>query len=156
VLASEESSVRFYLQRVRGVLPDGAHDIVRESLLAVCESHAAKPYARLGPVLQVAAERKALDRRRRSRFQCPLLDDSPDCSPLPDANARFAQEERVVDTALCAEPSREREVIHRRLVEEEDFATIGADFELSADEARTVFHNALRRIQRRVREACDS
>ena len=155
-LANHEPSVRSYLQRVKGVGPDDAHDIVRESLLAVCERHGALPYASLGSVLQRAAERRAISRWRHSRLECFLSEDVPSCSASPDESARFAQEVRAVDAALCQETSDAREIVRRRVVEEEDFDAIGKDFGLSADGARTVFHNALRRVQKRVREACGS
>jgi hypothetical protein len=44
--------------------------------------------------------------------------------------------------------------LYSRIVDEEDFTAIGARFQLSADQARAIFHNALRRMRKAYADTC--
>jgi DNA-directed RNA polymerase specialized sigma24 family protein len=125
-------------------------------MLTVCVRHAQKPYDNLGAALQTAAFNRGLDdwRRNRRYKQCPLDESIPACSPLADASLHFRQEEQAVEAALCRETPNANRIIRQRVVEGLDFATIGRELGMSADDARTTFHNALRRAKARVASAC--
>lgn len=156
LVPAEEDTVRRQLTNKYRLSPDDAHDLVRDALVSVCARHAVRPYERLAAALQTAAENRARDGWRHSRryLACPLDDQMPTCAPSPDETTRLRDEDRVVAAALCKEDRVSERIIRQRIVEEMDFASIGNELGLTADQTRTMFHNALRRVQRRVAEAC--
>lgn len=132
-----------------------AHDIVRDALLNVCSAHARKGYTRLGAVLQIAAERRALTWARRRARRCEIDVEWPSCSPTIDELVRFQQEDAILDRAFCQEEQGTQQIIRLRIEEELGFAEIDKRLGLRADEARYRFNNALRRMRKRLAERCD-
>lgn len=158
LLVRDEPMVRRSIQRRYRLSEDDAHDLVRDALISVCSRHAAEAYtgSGVGAALTIAAENRARDdwRRRRRYGRCPLDEQIPSCLVSGDNLARFNQEQLVAEAALCKEDSASQRIIRERVIEGTDFRTIGAALGLTEAEARTRFHNALRRVQKRVRDAC--
>ena len=65
---------------------------------------------------------------------------------------------RIEDEALFCALSAERDVvqsiIRARVFDGEDFASIGARYGLTADQARTEFNNAMRRMRKKLDDGC--
>lgn len=131
-----------------------AHDIVQDALLNVCTAHARKRYTRLGAVLQIAAERRALSWARRRTRWCEIDERWPSCFPAPDELTRFQQEDDVLDAALCKEDPATKQIIWLHVVHELNFSEVGAQLGFTGDEARYKYNNARRRIQKRVDDTC--
>lgn len=154
--SGEEPAVRVQVQRAYRLSEDDAHDLVRDALITICVRHATSPYQNLGAALQKAATNRARDgwRHRRRYPACPIDGQVPACDPWLDENARFDQEQRAIEAAFCAEDRISERIIRVRVMEEQDFATIGREHGLSADQARAMFHNALKRVKKRAADAC--
>lgn len=158
LMTGDEQAVRERLVRNYRLSTDDAHDLVRDALMRVCIRHAERPYASLAAALETAASNRAKDgwRHRRRYLKCPFDDRLPSCTPSVDDSVRFAQEERALEAALCQEDRVSERVVRLRIVEGMDFAAIGREHEMTADQARAYFHNAMRRIRRRFAAACPS
>ncbi len=157
LMGREEQAVKQRIERLYRLSPDDAHDVVRDALINVCVRHATRRYERLGASLQTAAENRARDgwRQRRRYPNCPLDDQMPSCSTA-DENVRLKSEDRAVEVALCKEDRFSERIIRQHLVEGMDYAEIGREHGLTADQVRGMYHNALRRVQKRVSTACDA
>ena len=156
LMTGEERSVRTYIERTFRTSPDDALDLVRDALISVCVRHAQHRYERLGAALRTASVNRATDgwRQRRRYPRCPLDNNVPSCSPAADEGVRFKQEERAVLAALCKEDRVSEQIIRQRVMEDLSFEAIGRELGLTADQTRTMFHNALRRVRQRLSEAC--
>ena len=158
LLAADEPAERRRVQHRYKVSADDAHDLVRDALLNVCVSHSRRPYERLAAALHRAVDNRARDdwRRRRRYLSCPVDDNMPTCQRTADETVRFAQEDRVIAAAVCRVDRVSERIIRLRVIEEMAFEEIGAGFEprLTADQARTMFHNAIRRIREQVAATC--
>ncbi len=133
-----------------------AQDIARDAMLRVCVAHAERSYQNLGAVYLTAARREAMrGAMRRRRFPvCPVDEQLPACSRSPDDLVRAEQEARLVEAALCKEDLVTQRIVRLRATDGASFEDLGRDHGLGADQARTRYHNGLRRVQRRVAEAC--
>ena len=152
----EVPQVQRTLQRRYGLSDDDAHDIVYDAMMNVCESHVRKAYSKLGAVLQTAAGRRASRWISGRRRECPVDPETPSCMPSADESVRFAQEDSVLDDALCREDGVTQQIVRMRGAEDKDFATIGRAVGMTADEARTKWNNARRRMRKRLTDRCGS
>ena len=119
----------------------------------MCIGHAEHGYDNLGAVLQVAATNRAKDGWRKRQFErCAVDEELPAPGPLPDANARFRREDTLVAAAICKEDKRTREILFRKLIEGEEFATIGRALRMTEEAARWTYNNALKRIRKCVHD----
>lgn len=153
--AADEQKVRVLLMKSYRLSEDDAFDIARDALIDVCVAHARRPYQAPGAVLVVAAANNAKDDwKRRKRFRCGITEEPPSCGPAPDDFTRFGGELKIAERALCGEDEQHRAVFLLRLHYGLEFAAIGGTLRISEDDARSKFNNALRRVQKRVRDAC--
>ncbi len=154
-LAAERSQVEGMLRSKHKLSEDDAKDAVGDAILKVCVAHSKRAYPNLGGALTTAAKYRAIDWKRRSRTVCGVDSVVPVCErAAPDEVAAVHQALKILDAAYCLEREPERDIIYRRAFEEQDFATIGAAYGISADEARTIFHNAARRMAAKYAKAC--
>jgi DNA-directed RNA polymerase specialized sigma24 family protein len=154
-LMAESAQVQRSVGAKYRLTEDDAHDIVRDALVRVCVGHSGKRYTRLGAVLQIAAERRAITWAWRRRRQCELDVSLPACSPGADELVRFPQEDALLDSALCEEDQATQTIIWLRVQEGLTFADVGARLGIPEDAARYKFNNALRRMRKRLADACD-
>ncbi len=128
---------------------EDATDVARDAMLKVCVRHAVQPYDRLAAALQMAAANKAKRswRRQKRLAECPLEDLIPVCDTRQPAEVRFESELRAATAALCQESALDDNIIQERVIDEDDFATIGARHGITADQARTRYHNAMNRVK---------
>jgi DNA-directed RNA polymerase specialized sigma24 family protein len=153
--ANEEPIARAMLEHRYRLSPDDAFDLVRDTVIDVCLAHARAPLASPGAVLHRSVRNNAnTDWKRRKRVRCGISDELPSCTPAPDENVRFAGEQARIEKALCAEDDVHRAAIYLRLHDGLEFAAIGGALKISEADARSKFNNALRRVQKRVRDAC--
>lgn len=132
---------------------DDAHDIVYEALLNVCERHVQSKYARLGAVLQTAAERRAIDWRRRRYSRC-AIESPPACTPFVDEVTRAEQLDRILDDVLCNEDPVTQRVVDLHVREEKTLVAISAELGLGPDGARTRWNNYISRARIRLAKDC--
>jgi DNA-directed RNA polymerase specialized sigma24 family protein len=133
-----------------------AVDIARDAMLRVCVGHAERGYRNLGAAFLTAARNQARrDAVHRRRFPiCPVDDQLPACSASADDRVRVEQESLLVEAALCKEDLVTQRIVRLRTTADASFQDLGRDHGLDADQARARYHNGLRRVQRRVAEAC--
>lgn len=152
--AQVERSLRFEYR-----LPwHDAQDVARDVMIRVCIVHADQPYRNLGAVYLTAARNQA--RRgatHRRRFPvCPVEDELPACSRTAEDHLRLEQEARLVEAALCKEDMVTQRIVRLRLSDGTAFDELGREHGLDADQTRTRYHNGLRRVQKRIAQACSA
>ena len=150
--SSPWDKVLAYVQRRRSA--QDAQDIVSESVVSVCVAHGRTGYSNLGAALWKAAVRRATRWGQRGRRECPLVDEPMSCDSLPDEGVRFEIEDEALFCALSAERDVVQSIIRARVFDGEDFASIGARYGLTADQARTEFNNAMRRMRKKLDDGC--
>jgi DNA-directed RNA polymerase specialized sigma24 family protein len=155
LMAGPEARVRSTVQLQFRLSPDDAHDLVRDALVSVCVQFAERGYTNIEATLQRAANNRATDnwRRKRRYPQCSVDDNVPVCDAT-DVGLRFDQEERAVAAAMCRLDRVSETIVRRRITDDVPFAEIGRDVGLSADEARTKYNNAIRKLRRELDVAC--
>lgn len=150
--AQVERSIRFEYR-----LPwHDAQDVARDAMIRVCIGHAEAPYRNLGAVYLTAARnqaRRGATHRRRFPI-CPIEDALPACSRSAEDDLRLEQEARLVEAALCKEDMVTQRIVRLRLSDGTAFDELGREHGLDGDQTRTRYHNGLRRVQRRVAQAC--
>ncbi len=150
----EVRNVGVSVARTFRISDDDATDIARDAMLKVCIRHAERPYDRLAAALQQAAMNTAKRSwKRGKRFaECPIDDRLPRCNPWEEPPVRFDSELQLARTALCKESPLDQKIIERRVIDDVDFASVGADVGLTADQARTRYANAMNRVKARTRD----
>jgi DNA-directed RNA polymerase specialized sigma24 family protein len=156
LLAPHEAAVKSSIRSRYRLSSDDSHDLVRDAMLRVCIRNVNIPVRRPGAALQVAAENAAKDgwRQRRRYGRCPIDEAMPACPVASEPLARFEQELELVEAALCKEDRATERIIRLRAQEDLTFNEIGRQLGLTTDEARTRFHNGIRRVTKRAREQC--
>lgn len=151
-----------YLQRSYRLAEGDAYDIVLSVLVDLCESHASTPLARLVPAFIRAVKNRAVDqwrgRKRYLRCEGVLSYYLQTCGQpvLQDEQVRLSGEADAARRLFCTLPGNAQYIILRHAVVGESFPAIGQELGLSADQARTLYHNSLRQVRTRLRAQCFS
>lgn len=155
-LAPHETTVKLSIRGRYRLSEADTQDLVRDAMLRVCLRNEYTAVRRPGAALQIAADNAAKDDWRRTRrySRCPVDDALPACPAASEPFVRFEQELELVEAALCKEDRATERIIRLRVQEDLDFSAIGGQLGLSADDARTRFHNGIRRVKKRVSEQC--
>jgi len=151
-LAEYEAKVKVSI-RLQYRLPEpDTQDLVRDAMMRVCLRNESTPVRRHEAALRTAAHNAAKDgwRHNRRHPRCPVDEALPACPAASEPLARFEQELEIVEEALCKEDGATARIIRLRAQEDLDFPSIGRQLGITSDEARTRFHNGIRRVGKRV------
>lgn len=129
-------------------------DVARDAMLKVYVRHAVSPYDRLEAALQQAAFNQASRgwSRRKRLADCPVETVLPACDPRQSETVRFESELRAASAALCQESALDDRILQERVIDQTPFDEIGAGVGITADQARTRYHNAMRRVKLRAEQ----
>jgi DNA-directed RNA polymerase specialized sigma24 family protein len=152
---TEDQKVQLRLQLRFRLSKDDAYDIAHDAMINVCTSATLHAYDNLGAVFWTAAEHRAIDDwKRRQHLRCVRDDEPLVCKPQRDEHERIAMEDAIVDAARCRLSKQEALAIYLRVHDGMDFAAIGTELGVSADKARSIFHNSVDKLRRILQDRC--
>jgi RNA polymerase sigma factor (sigma-70 family) len=146
------------IARRQGVPPDQTDDVVQEVLLTVHRARATyDPRRSFEAWLRVITERRAIDLlrqlyRQQSREVHSPLDVESHADEAADASAAVEQAERtkLIDTALTALPSLQRQAVHHLLLDARSLKETEAITGRSRGSLKVSLHRALNALRTRM------
>ena len=118
----------------------------------MCIGHAEHGYDSLGAVLQVAATNRARDGWRKRQFErCAVDEELPAPGPLPTRTPGSGAKTPLSRQRSARKTRHARDPL-RKLIEGEEFATIGRALRMTEEAAKWTYNNALKRIRKCVHD----
>lgn len=152
-IAEYRSLVYAILTRYLKLSPEDAGEVFQRFLVHIWEDDYRRllnwrKKTRLAVYLAKIVRNLAEDYRRERRF---LLQDPPD-EPVEDAGLQSVEKRAVLEAALRKLSSRDRELIHRRLLLEESYEEIGRALGMTPNSAGVALSRARTRLKQILRK----
>lgn len=132
---------------------DEIQELILDTMLEVCLAHDRAVFRSVQAIFLTNLNRRAIDRSRKARRDCSLLDEYAACQ-LTEVDWMREPELDALHDMLCGLKPNERVILVLRVLLGMRFTEIGAAVELTENKAREIFNNTRRRLNRQLEERC--